>query len=114
MKIKVSEATGPALDWLVAKCDGMQWLFEVGGVGSPPGASYSTDWSQGGPIIEREKIELGYISYVLDESQGWYSNKYSRGLDAVPGAAAGDSFEAFGDGPTPLIAAMRLRRWLRR
>ncbi|MNW06473.1 hypothetical protein D3C71_2028910 [compost metagenome] len=32
---------------------------------------------------------------------------YWRGLDVIPAAAAGESFRCGGDGPTPLIAAMR-------
>ena len=28
--IKVSEATGPALDWLVAKCEGTEITFSKG------------------------------------------------------------------------------------
>lgn len=75
MKIKTSELTGPALDWAVAKAEGLKphamverdygqaahrplnrWaainLTPVGhDVFSP-----STDWAQGGPIIEREQI----------------------------------------------------------
>lgn len=55
MKIKVSEATPTQLDWLVAKCEGYsdymntRYLCEH---------RFSTDWAQGGPIIERERIEL--------------------------------------------------------
>lgn len=87
MKIKTSELQGAALDWAVAKC-----LY---GDDIPAGfAAYSTDWAQGGPIIEREKI--GFWSYTLDEdgneNPGWYAETFE-------GAVA--------DGPTPLIAAMR-------
>lgn len=56
-KIKVNEASGVVLDWLVAKCENRvnihfitQW--EQGH------RNYSTNWSQGGPIIEREKISI--------------------------------------------------------
>lgn len=47
MKIKTSELIGPVLDWAVsvAEMDTEDGLL-------PP--AYSTDWSQGGPIIERE------------------------------------------------------------
>lgn len=54
MKIKVSEITTAQLDWAVAKCEG--------GVQSPKELTdderYSTEWSIGGPIIERNRIEL--------------------------------------------------------
>jgi hypothetical protein len=83
MKIKTSELRRTALDWAVAKCEGLDYFEpEVG----PMEPDYSTDWSQGGPIIEREGIALlpehewcGYIDNIR-------SQKY---------------------GPTPLIAAMR-------
>lgn len=58
MKIKTSELTDAALDWAVAKCEGTAWLFEVLDGTSPPGASYCTDWATGGPIIERERMEV--------------------------------------------------------
>ena len=49
--------------------------------------AFSTDWAQGGPISEREKITLEWTG------EGW--NAYIRHDDEYP------------DGPTPLIAAMR-------
>jgi hypothetical protein len=67
----------------------------------------STNWAQGGPIIERESI------FVLREQSGF---KGRRLWAATSGAnkAAGlneDSIkfyrDAFHFGPTPLIAAMR-------
>lgn len=74
MKVKTSELTGAALDWAVAKCNGKTlhyfvddwfkkdpWLA-VNGEADQPLHSYtpSTDWGQGGPIIERERIEVRY------------------------------------------------------
>jgi hypothetical protein len=72
MKVKVSEAKGITLDWLVAKCEGK---VEQGVYGTPQlwntglhlhycdaflGSSYnpSEGWAQGGPIIEREGISV--------------------------------------------------------
>lgn len=58
MKVRVSEATGSVRDWMAAKALGLT-------VDPLPGLSvwssvswekYSTDWAQGGPIIERENI----------------------------------------------------------
>jgi hypothetical protein len=49
--MKTSELTGAALDWAVAMAE--NWAgadFEV--------KPYSTDWAQGGPIIEREHISV--------------------------------------------------------
>lgn len=97
MLIKTSELEGEQLNWAVAKCEGTvtQDLREMRGY------CYSTNWAQGGPIIEREKIELGWTS------DGWYANMYWRGIDCIPGGAAGQSLRAEGDGDTILIAAMR-------
>jgi hypothetical protein len=60
MKTKVSEATGPVLDWMVAKCEGLDvfipawaetpWL-QLRGNKDTFCPSWSTNWSQGGPII---------------------------------------------------------------
>lgn len=62
--MKTSDLIGATLDWAVAKC-------ENAGLGALTGkmlnlriaqgvrpAPYSTDWSQGGPIIERERIDI--------------------------------------------------------
>lgn len=99
MKIKVSEATPLQLDWLVATAEGYSgWDGECFTRYSDnyPGAFFlkdyhpSTNWAQGGPIIEREKISP--IPYSVDGA-GWFACK--RPL----------LFKT--DGPTPLIAAMR-------
>jgi hypothetical protein len=59
MKVKVNDAVGSVLDWLVAKCEGMipdNYAY------FPANKEYtfhpSTDWSQGGLIVEREKIDI--------------------------------------------------------
>lgn len=63
MQIKTSELTGATLDWAVAKCEGGTIRTEHGiFLNQGDGYDYftpSTDWSQGGPIIEREFIEFG-------------------------------------------------------
>jgi hypothetical protein len=91
--MKTHELTGSALDWAVAEADGtpiyrsgktMTRMDMDGNVYWQP----STDWSQGGPIIEREGIEL------LCEGFGF------RWV-AMP--QKGPEWR----GPTPLIAAMR-------
>lgn len=88
MKIKTSALTGAALDWAVAKCEGIQDSeFVRTHMDAWP---YSTDWSQGGPIIEREKIGS------LHEARGVWSasTKWE------------DPAKVF-YGKTKLIAAMR-------
>lgn len=67
---------------------------------------YSTDWAQGGPIIEREGVNLS-IDYQDDALSndmvqlGWKGNLWNN---SVPGTAG---FLQWAYGPTPLIAAMR-------
>jgi hypothetical protein len=81
MKIKTNELTGAALDWAVAKCEDV-YCFD--GSYTP-----STDWSQGGPIIEREGIGFGFgVGIDSDQWEAGYTTPEETG-------------------PTPLIAAMR-------
>ena len=88
--MKTSELTGAALDWAVAKCEGVDRLFEAYEVGRH---HYSTDWAQGGPIIEREGI------FVRPKTTGgWRCWIYD-------GKGEGIKFDQHG--PTPLISAMR-------
>jgi hypothetical protein len=94
MKIKTAELTGAALDWAVAKCEGVDRLFEAYEVGRH---HYSTDWAQGGPIIEREMREFGFDLWSGTHiPHGQFAATYCRG--------AQDSYVY---GETPLIAAMR-------
>lgn len=97
MKIKVSEAKGVALDWLVAKCEGKKVGYEftlfspVVIVGLDP-YEPSEDWAQGGPIIDRERIATSY-----------HPNPFQPGWEPWRASFAAHSC----GGPTPLIAAMR-------
>ncbi len=105
--IKVAEATERQLDWLVAKCEGLElhrnalldgqikegWW--VSGYYIDPNnwiplslLNYSTNWSQGGQIIEREGIS------IIFHEQGHWTASNLHGT-------------VCGEGPTPLIAAMR-------
>ena len=148
MKIKVSTATGPALDWMVAKAEGFEWKpvqrptecfrcvhyeerqgrddpiqychhpkmeFNDGStadcweqydkrhpqcpynteVQEPVYPAYSTDWAQGGPIIEREWLDVTPWPNESEESKRWDCVQH----DCNP------PYQQFG--PTPLIAAMR-------
>jgi hypothetical protein len=86
--MNISELTGEALDLAVAQCEGHDvddptWWADFGDE-----SCYSTDWAQGGPIIEREMIEL------IPQTPALWDAMY-RGQH-IPN-----------DGPTPLIAAMR-------
>ena len=84
--MKTSELTGAALDWAVAKCE----YFPVRNGFDDNCPEYSTDWAQGGPIIEREGINV----WVFDDVT-WKAENSFVGVDCVY------------EGPTPLIAAMR-------
>ena len=90
--MKTSELISPALNWAVAKCEGVEFTDEA-----KPYAhelmhfNYSTDWAQGGPIIEREGID------VLRDGNHWTALK----------TMTIDHPHLRVSGPTPLVAAMR-------
>lgn len=91
MKIKIPELTGAALDWAVAIADDVAWavwrFIEHRADGR---MRYSTNWAHGGPIIERESIDLQYQGGDVDV---WAADIF------------GADCSVYGD--TPLIAAMR-------
>ena len=88
--MQVSELSGAALDWAVAKCEGLdirrlsggEFLLADGDFWFP-----SIDWAQGGPIIERERIDI-----LFQEKDRWLAVGF--GMNEA-------------QGQTPLIAAMR-------
>ena len=97
--MKTSELTGAALDWAVAKCEGMSRLDErvtrdgirwAGDFFKP-----SEHWSEGGPIIERERIQV----FPHNGGTDWcgVAHVQREGYVAI----------LTNDGPTPLVAAMR-------
>jgi hypothetical protein len=105
--IQTIELSGSALDWAVAKCEGWDG-FDIHSNGafelerSDTGDCLwlkcfepSTDWAQGGPIIERIKGFL--FKHWLEYSRDCQCQAEIHNYD-------GDCI-AFG--PTPLIAAMR-------
>jgi hypothetical protein len=96
MKIKTNQLTGDALDWAVAKCAELPFPFAYDDYGREYPVSPSTLWIQGGPIIEREEISI---------SRECASGRIEWA--AWTPAPIRDDAEAFGYGPTPLIAAMR-------
>jgi hypothetical protein len=111
MNMKTSELTGAALDWAVAKCEGATdfrfdtvatyWITLDGkdralSKGWAQSFNPSTDWSQGGPIIERAGIEIRVHCTHNNAITSWGAEK-----DWPMGKTIGCC------GPTPLIAAMR-------
>lgn len=117
MKHKVSELEGALLDMAVAMAEG--WAVEdpeddptawtspdgkeissITDTGIAKGYGYhpSHFWSQGGPIIQRERIEIS----PLQRHKEWSAAVRPRAV------AWGDyDTDGEGEGPTPLIAAMR-------
>ena len=86
--MKTSELTGAALDWAVAKCEGGVGENQLLGAWYAP----STDWAQGGPIIEREGLTVVYSS-PSNPPVTWFAETFDGRFTKA--------------GPTPLIAAMR-------
>lgn len=116
--VQVSEVTGIALDWLVAKCEGHEsrcaWMLEKDGyvawqnyeqAWGHPIPMYSTDGGIAVPIIERERIRILTNSIVgrtatgveIDQPDGWAASKPKLYWQHV----------SMYHGPTFLIAAMR-------
>ena len=93
MKIKTSDLTLLALDWAVGYVRGEKLRILERQIVWPEDYSPSTNWAQGGPIIEREEINMG----TIDALNGPYWEAH------MPYGMSDD----FAEGPTPLIAAMR-------
>ena len=114
--MKTSELIGPALDWAVAKCGELlpkieasvsypnnkhyriytKIRYDAYGNARPVSYSPSTEWAQGGPIIEREALNIvGYDAHDADKL--WEARRY-----AFDGTLLHNEY-----GPTPLVAAMR-------
>ena len=87
--MKTSELTGAALDWVVAQAEGKTWaVWRFVEWHSDGDLNYSTDWAQGGLIIEREEISIVRVNSELWDAHMSNVNFYESGA-------------------TPLIAAMR-------
>ena len=98
MKVKTNELSGAQLDWAVAKAEGypdedisVDW-------------NYSTNWAQGGPIIEREKLGVWWATHYIDadgteSGNHWYCET----------GCTDHNYESqhIAEGATPLVAAMR-------
>lgn len=114
MKIKTSEATPLQLNWLVAKIESVKLTQRIdsfkayGAVVLQKGGTYSpsSDWLQGGPIIEREDINVNRFTHSevtesgkeIYRKDGWTAFTTSSAFWITPVRMYG---------PTPLIAAMR-------
>ena len=111
MLVKVAELIGPALDWAVAKCEGRaengvysepvlrngQLHIHYCGVVLDSPWCPTTNWAQGGPIIEREEIGTKRRAPCM-KGEGW------EAMGSITAKVAGYRCAI---GPTPLIAALR-------
>ena len=102
MKIKTADLTRRQLNWAMAKCEGFT-EFEFWHTGAvttrqPNGIQvhhrYADDWSQGGPIIERDIVEYhretdGSCWAATDTRGDRGPSLLIAGLRAVVGAKLG-------------------------
>ena len=113
MKIKTADLIGPALDWAVGVAASMpihvskqtkfptfnKVLCRMGDDDSTDFRAYtpSSNWSQGGPIIEREMINVkSNLARMREHPEyDWWADCPEKRICV--------SF----NGPTPLVAAMR-------
>lgn len=97
MLVKTNELSGIALDWAVAKCENRPWHvipegYYLGGklvasgeynweTDTPIQLLYSTDWAQGGVIIDKYSIEVvrGLDAYVAFTDTYWHPNGTEHG-----------------------------------
>jgi hypothetical protein len=103
MRVKTHELKGRALDYAVAYSQGHGGDFGI------EGYHPSTDWAQGGPIIEREEIDVSCVNTGLWSATWWANNS---GMIKNPAQKFKQNIRT--DGPSPLIAAMRcyvLLKW---
>ena len=121
MRMKTSELSGAALDWAVAMIEqesdnkltitrredytGWPIVREVSSGSAPEYERWSPAriWSQGGPIIERERLYVmaPIIHRISKERHALPVNDW-RSMRQMP-----DETVIHGRGPTGLIAAMR-------
>lgn len=108
MLVKTSELTGAALDWAVARCEGKDNDCEIhagnvlygritsGFIQYQP----STDWAQGGAIIDRERFTRIFVNVAERITVSNKREVLDEEGDLVPQWV-------HGTGQTVLIAAMR-------
>lgn len=104
-KVLVMTAKGQALDWMVSKCEATlgKWVapnekrgttkWERSGNSTP---RYSTNWSQGGPLLFKHKIGTTTEHGCRGVSE-WMASTHSNKFDS----------RTIAFGPDPLIAGMR-------
>jgi hypothetical protein len=114
MKHKVAELEGVLLDAAVAKAEGWPPDEVAAMVLNPAGAerylAASTSWALGGPIIERERIDVETSPAINavepPPDRAWSARGFRRSVPMGPYKTP-TSGGVWMVGPTPLIAAMR-------
>ena len=101
IEVKTADLIGPALDWAVAQVEGVNYRQD--GIKcktriaprklhhyTEPNFSPSTDWSWGGPLIEKFILDLKFCVFELP-NESWEA----------------ETHESWANGSTALIASMR-------
>lgn len=88
--MKTSELTGDQLDHWVAKAVGRE---------AEPNYSPSSDWAQGGPILEREGI---HVAPMPAKGGAWCATSIGQLQDRATGGRG-----TWVEGPSLLVAGMR-------
>lgn len=118
MEYKTAELEGPLLDAAVGKAEGLKVERGIGGAlfvegrtaggiseyGPDPNQDFSPsiEWHDGGPIIERERITMGFCG---DDNPRWPGQWFAQYGTERDSDALRANFHS--TGPAPLIAAMR-------
>lgn len=104
-KTQVADLIGPALDWMVAKCDNHDegWLMRQLENPNPETRAiprFSTEWAAGGPVVVEARICIDQPDdlRVVSDCQAFIRV-------CVTGAARKPHYVQ--NGPTPLVAACR-------
>lgn len=99
VEVKTADLSGYALDWAVAKVEGIRLEFSrAAGFWHPADWpdlvewAPSTDWGQCGPLIEERRLE------IIENEDGWA---------AVKGWICGEIYQMYPVGETHLVAACR-------
>lgn len=115
IEVRTSDLVGAALDWAAAQAEGHHPLlvpvgrneYSVGVILSmedgPKGFAcrYSTDWSQGGPLIEKYKV--GTVPLDVGRAAGSGSHWFATAF--FDGESYDNCYK--GEGSTALVAACR-------
>jgi len=120
--MRTAELAGALLDYWVARAEGYGWSPDIQPQSARGVPAYSTDWAQGGPIIERDQIFLdppqdvhynGGLNHGWKRYDHWRATVSARTRTLPPKNEVQESLSARGvgrgAGETPLIAAMRAK-----